>query len=352
MKILIKGANWIGDAVMSIPALRRTRMAFPDASIALHTRRWAEGVFRDAGIFDEIISYDPSGSKMRTVIEQAKVLRRHSFDAAVLLPNSFESAMTVGLAGIPRRFGYRTDGRRILLTDSLPVPEWKSVRHESEFYSNLADLFIKSMGGEAGSAPTETSLTVSLERKSGAINRLASFGMGYGFPVVAIGAGSTNSMAKRWPAEYFAKLCENLSSSFDAEIVLLGAANEADVGAELLKLTDAKLLDLIGKTDLSEATATLAIVDLFVSNDMGLAHIAASLGTPTLTIFGPTNETATAPLGPNARFVREVVECSPCMLRECPIDHRCMTRLTPERVFEVASEMLNPRIAQNDRDQS
>jgi heptosyltransferase-2 len=95
----------------------------------------------------------------------------------------------------------------------------------------------------------------------------------------------------------------------------------------------------------------LGVVDLFVSNDMGLAHIAAALGTPTLTIFGPTNETATSPLGPNARFIRDVVECSPCMLRECPIDHRCMVRLAPERVFDVASGMLKSRITQDDTNQ-
>ena len=352
MKILVKGTNWIGDAVMSLPAVRRIRSAFPEAFVALHTRRWAEGVFRDTDLFDEIISFEPAGSKMRTVIDQSKSLRRCSFDVAVLLPNSFESAMTVRLAGIPRRFGYRTDGRRILLTDSLPVPEWKCKRHESEYYSKLAEYVVRSMDGETGSASTEPLLTVSSERRTGSTQTLASLGVRSGSPVIAIGAGSTNSLAKRWPVEYFAKLCDVLSSAFGAQVVLLGAENEVDVGAQLSKLSGAKVLDLTGKTDLSEATATLAIVDLFVSNDMGLAHIAASLGTPTLTIFGPTNETATAPLGPNARFVREVVECSPCMLRECPIDHRCMTRLTPERVFEVASEMLNSRIAQNDRDQS
>ena len=351
MKILVKGTNWIGDAVMSIPAVRRIRSAFPGAHVALHTRKWAEGVFRDTGLFDEIISFEPASSKMRTVLEQAKTLRRSSFDAAVLLPNSFESAMTVKLAGIPRRFGYRTDGRRILLTDSLSVPEWKSERHESEFYSNLAELVAGSMGGQTGPASTDPLLTVSTERKVEAVEKLTSLGVTRGSRVIAIGAGSTNSLAKRWPVKYFARLCDELSESFGAFPVLLGAANEADVGAELARLTEAKVVDLTVKTNLSEATAVLAIVDLFVSNDMGLAHIAAALGTPTLTIFGPTNETATTPLGPNARYVREVVECSPCMLRECPIDHRCMTRLTPERVFKAASEMLNSGIAQNDRNQ-
>ena len=347
MKILIKGTNWIGDAVMSIPAMRRIRTAFPDAFIALHTRTWAEGVFQDMELFDEIISYEPAGSKMRTVIEQSTTLRRCSFDAAVLLPNSFESALTTALAGIARRFGYRTDGRRVLLTDSLPVPEWKSKRHESEFYLNLADLMIRSIGGAVSDIAAVPPLSVSSERMRAAEKRLMSLGITLESPIIAIGAGSTNSMAKRWPVEYFARLCDSFSDSLGAQILLLGSPNEAEVGAALSYLSGAKILDLTGKTDLAEATAMLGIVDLFVSNDMGLAHIAAGLGTPTLTIFGPTNETATAPLGPNARFAREVVECSPCMLRECPIDHRCMLRLTPERVFETATEMLRNRRAQD-----
>ena len=345
MKILVKGTNWIGDAVMSIPAARRVRSAFPDAFIALHTRKWAEGVFSDAGLFDEIVSFEPAGSKMRTVVEQARELRPRSFDIAVLLPNSFESALTVALAGIPRRFGYRTDGRRILLTDSLPLPHWKSERHESEFYLSLADLVVSSMGGGKAEMSTPPSLTVSNGRKISADQRRASLGVEAGSPIVAIGAGSTNSMAKRWPLEYFAKLCDSFSDSFGAQIILLGSPGEADVGSGLSELSRAKILDMTGRTELSEATAVLGVVDLFVANDMGLAHIAAALGTPTLTIFGPTNETATAPLGLNARFVREVVECSPCMLRECPIDHRCMTLLSPERVYEIAAEMLEARIA-------
>ena len=345
MRILIKGTNWIGDAVMSIPAIKKIRTAFPKSFIALHTRKWAEDVFPDSGLFDTVISFEPGGSRMRNVLEQSRALRRYSFDAAVLLPNSFESALTVALAGIPRRFGYRTDGRRILLTDSLPVPPWKSERHESEFYLNLAGTMIVAIGGtEFGNLPTNSLLSVSEERKHGAKELLETYGIDPGRTLIAIGAGSTNSIAKRWPVEYFANLCDSAFDEFGSEIVLLGAPNESDVGRALSNLSKAKIHDLTGKTDLSLAMAILGIADLFVSNDMGLAHLAAGLGTPTVTLFGPTNEVATAPLGPNARFVREVVECSPCMLRECPIDHRCMRRLEPSRVFNVVTEMLEKRV--------
>lgn len=334
---------------MSIPAVKRIRAAFPGSFIALHTRKWAQGVFGDMDLFDEIITFEHLGSKIRTVIEQSRMLRGYSFDMAVLLPNSFESALTVALAGIPRRLGYRTDGRRVLLTDSLPVPEWKSERHESEFYLNLTNFVVQSMGGVAGDLNDSPLLTASSERKRAGLDLLCSIGIDFEHPIVAIGPGSTNSMAKRWPTEYFAQLCDAFANSFEVQVVLLGSASETDVGEVLTDLSNNKIYDLTGKTDLQTATAILKISDLFVSNDMGLAHIAAGLGTPTLTLFGPTNEIATAPLGPKARFVREVVECSPCMLRECPIDHRCMRRLLPERVFEIAAEMLRDNIQSHER---
>ena len=345
MRILIKGTNWIGDAVMSIPAVRRIRSAFPEAFIALHTRKWAEGVFQDSGLFDEIVSYEPSRTRFRTVLEQAGNIRSRSFDVAVILPNSFESALTVALASVPRRIGYRTEGRGFLLTESVPVPEWKGERHESQFYLNLADLVIDTLGGEKPGNNEASSLSVSNARKQAAFERLRTLGINNEDKIIAIGAGSTNSMAKRWPAEYFARLCDSLSEDLGAKIVLLGARNEADVGEVLRNNAEVEVHDLTGATDLAMATAILSIVDLFVSNDMGLAHIAAGLGVPTLTIFGPTNETTTMPLGPKARFIREVVDCSPCMLRECPIDHRCMTRVTPDRVFRAASELLHERLS-------
>ena len=348
MRILVKGANWIGDAVMSIPAVRQIRAAFPGSFIALHTRKWAEGVFGDTDLFDQIISFDPAGSKMRSVIDQSNELRKHSFDAVVLLPNSFESALTVAMAGIPRRFGYRTDGRRTFLTDSIPVPDWKSQRHESEFYSNLAEFMIQAMGGSKSEVSSSRLLAVSEEGKRLAREQLRSNGISLDRPIVAVGAGSTNSMAKRWPTEYFAQLSDSLVSELGAQIVLLGSLQELDVGTKLASLCRASVYDITGKTDLFSAKAILGTVDLFVSNDMGLAHIAAALGTATLTIFGPTNESATAPLGPNARFVREVVECSPCMLRECPIDHRCMRLMSPDRVLRIVVEMLKDRRESND----
>ena len=149
MKILVRGTNWIGDAVMQIPALRQLRRVFPDASLTLHTRAWAQGIFEDADFVDEILTFETSKSKFRDVFTQAKILRQRKFDLVVLFPNSFESALTAKLANIKTRIGYDKDARSFLLTDVLPIPEWKNRKHEVFYYLNLvAEVEKKFVGTE------------------------------------------------------------------------------------------------------------------------------------------------------------------------------------------------------------
>ena len=174
-------------------------------------------------------------------------------------------------------------------------------------------------------------LTVSERQRSLARTFLENSGVDLSKRIVAFGAGSTNSMAKRWGGEKFAELGTKLSEEFGANILLLGTKNESDVSRQVIGLANADIIDLAGTTELPMAAAILSECDLFVSNDMGLAHIAAAVGTKTIVIFGPTNDMTTRPFGPNAVVVRHAVECSPCMLRECPIDHRCMTRVSVQK---------------------
>ena len=169
----MRGTNWIGDAVMTIPALRELRRIFPDAKIFLHTRSWAKGIFQDAEFIDEILAFENSGSKFKTVIAQAKNLKSHNFDLAVLFTNSFESAFTTNLARIPRRFGYAKEGRSFLLTDSVEIPVWKNERHEVFYYLNLIAEIEKSFFGSETVLQNDpqVDLKVSEERKlSGAKN--------------------------------------------------------------------------------------------------------------------------------------------------------------------------------------
>lgn len=343
MKILVRGTNWIGDAVMTVPALRALRRLFSDAEIVLHTRTGAASVFDEAEFVDRVVSFSRSGSMIATVLKQSRVLRRDKFDLAIVFPNSLESALTVRIAGIPTRIGYASDGRGFLLTDAVRVPVWKSERHEVYYYLELiAAVEEKYLGRRAVSNEVpDSTLAISDARRSSACDLLKAHGATLERPVIALGVGSTNSRAKRWPAASYALLADKLSEQLNANIILIGSEGDRPVADEVRSLSTTAIIDLTGKTDVSNASALLGIADLLISNDMGLAHIAPAIGTPTLVIFGPTDPNTTRPFSDRAVVIRKDVECSPCMLRDCPIDHRCMVNVSVEDVLTNALQILH-----------
>lgn len=339
---MLRGTNWVGDAVMTIPAMRELRRVFSNSHITLHTRSWARGIFEDADFIDEILTFEKRKSAFATVFEQGSLLRKDKFDLAVLFPNSFESALTAKLGKIRTRVGYAADTRSFLLTDALPVPEWKSKRHEVFYYLNIvAEIEKKHFGTTTiGTREPRFDLDVSDNRKGQAREFLAENGVDLSKKVVAFVAGSTNSRAKRWRSESYAQLNDQIQTELNANVVLIGSEDELGVSMEVAAKSNILPFILTGKTNLSEATAILSVADLVVSNDTGPAHIAAALGTKTLVIFGPTNPLTTKPFTENAQIIYKKVECSPCMLRSCPIDHRCMTRISAAEVFEKVQEFL------------
>jgi heptosyltransferase II len=343
VKILVRGTNWVGDAVMSIPAIRALRLIFPEAHLTLYTRSWAEGIFRDAALFDEILTFDKTKSKIKDALAQAKELKKHAFDLAVLLPNSFETALVAKLARIPRRFGYAKESRSFLLTDAVPIPVWKNERHEVFYYLNLVAALEKEYTARETVFEKEPriELAVSVERRDAARRFLEENGVDLSKKTVALGVGSTNSRAKRWHADSYAELNDLLQNELGANVVLVGAKDEAEVAAEVFAKSEKKPIILTGKTNLAEAVAVLSEIDLLVSNDMGLAHIAPAVATQTIVIFGPTNEKTTQPIG--SEIIRKMPDCAPCMLRDCPIDHRCMTQISPPEVFAKAKKLLNAK---------
>ncbi len=345
MKIVVRGTNWVGDAVMTIPALRELRRVFPESEITLHTRLWAKGIFEDADFIDEILTFEPEKSAFKTVLAQAKTLQNKAFDLAILLPNSFESALAAKLGNVKKRFGYAKDARSFLLTDAVKIPVWKNTKHEVFYYLNLIAEVENDFFGTKSVLESEPrfDLIVSNERKSQARKILEANGVDLTKKIVAFCPGSTNSRAKRWQAESYAELNDKIQTELKANVILIGAPNELNVSIETAEKSKLKPVILTGKTDLSEATAILSLCDLLVSNDTGPAHVAAALGTKTVVIFGPTNPLTTKPW--NARIVRRNVECSPCMLRDCPIDHRCMTRISAEEVFVKAVSMICDKIS-------
>ena len=341
MKIVVRGTNWVGDAVMTIPALRQLRRIFPDSEIALHTHSWARGIFQDADFIDKILPFEPEQSNFKTVLSQAKILRESDFDLAIVLPNSFQSALVAKLGKAKMRVGYATDKRNILLTDALPVPPWKSERHEIFYYLNIVAEIEKRLFGvtKVWEIEPQFDLAVSEKRKAEAGKILAENGVDLSKKIIAFAAGSTNSRAKRWHTESFAELNDKILSEINANVILFGSPDESDVSLKVAEKSKIKPIILTGKTTLAEATAILSVCDLLVSNDTGPAHISAALGTKTLVIFGPTNPKTTQPW--NSEIVYKNVECSPCMLRDCPIDHRCMTQISPEEVFQIVRVKLS-----------
>jgi heptosyltransferase-2 len=339
-RIVVRGTNWVGDAIMTIPALRELRRIVPDAHITLATRSWTKGIFSDADFIDDLLLYDRGSAG--AALTQAREWRRRKFDAAILFQNAFEAAVIARLAAVPVRLGYATDGRSFLLTQPIPRGAESGQRHEVYYYLKLVEAFGRVTGTVVKPATGEPKmyLPVSEARRQEARELMNAKGIGSGRPIVAFCPGSTNSRAKRWPAERFAALGDRLMDENNAEVVLIGAEDELPVSQQVAAAMRRQPTILTGATDLSQAVAVLSEVDLLITNDTGPAHIAAALGRPTLVIFGPTDPTTTRPFGDRAAVIRHAPECAPCMLRDCPIDHRCMTAITPDEVFAQAAKAL------------
>ena len=341
-RVVVRGVNWVGDAVMTVPALRELRRVLPLAHITLATRPWAEGLFADADFLDHLLIYERRPRKLRDVARQVREWRARRFDLALLFQNAFEAALIARAARVPLRVGYATDGRRALLTHPLPVPGWRSERHEVFYYLNLVAELERALYGASSVEEREPQfdLTVSEARKAEARATLAAQGVSLMRPLVALCPGSTNSRAKRWPTENYSALGDRFVREAGAEVLLVGSIDELEVSREV----EARMIErphvLTGRTNLAQAVAVLSLVDLLVTNDTGPAHISSALGRPTLVIFGPTDPRTTRPFAATAEIIRKPPDCAPCMLRDCPIDHRCMTAISPAEVFERAAAMM------------
>ena len=338
----MRGTNWVGDAVMTVPALRELRRVLPRARVTLATRPWAEGIFAGADFIDDFLLAGKASGKTAAVFKEAREWRARRFDLALLFPNSFAPALVAALARVPLRVGYATQGRAPLLTRRVRVPEWRGSRHEVFYYLNLVAELERTLYGTSTveSREPDTRLLVAGGRSGEAEKILDYSGVRPYRPLVVMCPGSTNSRAKRWPAERFAALGDLLYERLNVNVVLVGAAEEAEISAEVARRMRVPPIVLTGETDLAQTAAVLKAADVLVTNDTGPAHVAAAVGCPVVVIFGPTNPVTTRPFSDTAQIVRRPPDCAPCMLRDCPIDHRCMTAITPEQVFESAARAL------------
>jgi heptosyltransferase-2 len=335
----VRATNWLGDAVMSLPAIRTIRQVFPHAHLAVLARPSVAGLYARETAIDRVIPYPaPKGLGARR--EFAAHLRAERFDGAILLPNSFDAALTVWLAGIPERIGYRRDGRGMLLTRAIPVPEPGDIpRHERFYYLELlrrAGLIERFP--ECGAIRLDG---ITEARQAGAAHLSA---LGVAAPVIGISPGAAYGDAKRWLAERFAESGRQLAGELGASVLVLGSAAErplCETVAEPLRRAGIEARNLAGETSLREFIDLAAVCRLFLTNDSGAMHVSSALGVPTVAVFGATDDTTTGPTGELARVVRQDAECSPCLLRECPIDHRCMTRVAAAAVTAAASVLLS-----------
>jgi heptosyltransferase-2 len=341
-RVVVRGANWVGDAVMTVPALRELRRLLPRARLTLATRAWARDIFDGADFIDDLLPIESSRG-VRPFIRQAREWRARRFDLAVLLPNSMESALVAFAARVPLRVGHATESRGEFLTHALETPPWRGTRHEVFYYLNIVAGLERALRGSSDveSRAPQFALEVSGARRAEARALLESRGVGAARPLVALCPGSTNSRAKRWHAGSYAALADRLIEEAGATVLLVGAREESDVTREVLAKMRRPAVALTGETTLSEMTAVLSVADLLVTNDTGPAHLASALGRPTLVVFGPTNPLTTRPFAPVAEIVRRPPDCAPCMLRDCPIDHRCMTAISVDEVFARAAALLD-----------
>jgi heptosyltransferase II len=353
-RLLVRGTNWVGDAVMSLPALKLLRQVFPSTHISLLVLPWVSGIYEGQKFVDEVLLYDRSGRHhgMMGRIRLIRELRREPFDAAVLLQNAFEAALLTRLAGIPFRGGYDRDGRGWLLSHPVPIDPRVAGLHQAYYYLDLVERLVggprqslqiqgqhENFMTNRGTWP-DISISVHSGRQRIAREKLKGLGLGLQKKLVGVNPGAFYGSAKRWLSERYAALLDRLMRDLPVETAIFGAPNELAIAQTIQSQMQSPAVILTGKTDLAELIAMISLCDLFITNDSGPMHLAAALGIPTLAIFGPTDEIATGPLSPTAVVMKKRVECSPCLLRECPIDHRCMTRMTVDEVFEQAERML------------
>jgi heptosyltransferase-2 len=340
-KVLVRATNWLGDAVMSLPAVRAIRQVFPHASLAVVARPSVADLYAGETAIDEVIVYATANS-LRAKREFAAHLRERRFECAILLQNAFDAALMAWMARVPVRMGYKRDARGLLLTHAVPVPEPGEIpRHERFYYLELlrrAGLISRHDSVRWG-VPGIQLDSIETARHAGT-RRLHALGLAG--DVVGISPGAAYGNAKRWLPERFAETAARLGCAPASPVLVFGSSAERalceQVAAGLRRLhVDSR--NLAGETSLREFIELAAACRLFLTNDSGAMHVASALGVPTVAVFGATDDATTGPAGPHARVVRTHTACSPCLRRECPIDHRCMTRVTTDMVTAAALQL-------------
>jgi heptosyltransferase-2 len=339
--VVVIAPNWLGDAVMALPAISDLRRAVSPATLVVAARRSVADLFRLVPSVDSVLTlrWDGRWWRRRAFEPDVRALREVGADAALVLPNSFASAWLVRQAGIAERWGYRSDLRGTVLSRAVRRPKRRV--HQGAYYQHLT----RALGFPSG--PLQPEIAISDSALATARRQLLDRGWNGERAVIALAPGAAYGTAKRWIPAHAAQLVTDLVRQKGATCVLVGTRADAPTTKQIQDALDdhtrREVIDLTGETTLEGLAAILGLARTCVSNDSGAMHLAAAIGTPVVALFGPTREDETAPLtraGGRAEVLTHPVWCRPCMLRECPIDHRCMKGIDPSRVFATVDRLL------------
>lgn len=329
-RILIRATNWVGDAVMSMPALEAVRVNFPASHMTVLARPWVAPLYENHPAVNEVLPYRRGEGTLKDFSEFLKVIRMVRslhFDMAVLFQNAFEAALIARLGGVKIRVGYNTDGRGLLLSHSVVRGKDVLKLHQVEYYLAV----LRAVGWDA---PTrDPALSAAPDSVTRVRTLLSSRGINDRDLLLGLSPGAAYGPAKRWPVERFAAIGDRAIREWNAKVVVIGSEKEKGLGEGLIALMAPGAVNCCGMTGLAEALALIQRCQWFVSNDSGLMHAAAALKVPTVAIFGSTDPLATGPRGRNARIVKQDMECSPCLKPECPVGYKCLLSVQTDDVW-------------------
>jgi len=333
-RILVRSSNWLGDSVMSVPAVRAIKTARPDAQVTIAAPERIAPLWKLVPEVDAIITLP--GSQLLSSVRSIR--RAPPFDVAILFPNSLRAVLESWLAAIPRRVGYRGHWRRWLLNQIVPMPRKPGPpEHHSLRFLRIA----RECGADTeqpltektsnARRPTPYAQPTGVHKESVSDNHQLKIGLC---------AGAEYGTAKRWLPDRFAEAAERVSAQSPVQWMLFGTARDASAGAQVAAALGDRCVNRIGQTTLDQLIDELHDCRLLLTNDTGTMHLAALLGIPVVAIFGSTEPRLTGPLGNGHIILRHHVECSPCFLRECPIDFRCMKAITVDEVADAVLSIL------------
>lgn len=339
-KILVKGVNWVGDTILSLPALKLIKeKLYPDSQVSILVKQSLSSLFQNSSYVDEVIPYALRKNFFLKILDRLKIiriLRKKSFNTTLILPNSFDSACLIFLAKIPQRIGYAGNLRSLLLTRKIPKTKEILEKHQVEYYVNL----LKNLDSAISSyAPPQLSISQDMESQV-----QEKFLKENSKSLVGINPGAVYGPAKRWPKDKYITLCQKLIENFDYQIILFGSKEEQKLNNEIEKSLRQNIINTTGQTSLIEAAAIIKQCKVFVTNDSGLMHVAAAVGTPIAAIFGPTKENNTSPT--NTHLIircKEILPCVPCLKRKCPLKHhKCMELIDEQIVLAGIKKLISP----------